>query len=134
MVSSPPPQGDHTHYLNLTDAVELGYGAYQTLRGWIKQGKLPAVKIGGRVKVLRSDLDALAAPTQPSHTFETVEAAVADRRNRSPTDRRAGPQAVGTVGRCVMNATAPGWTRHEIIDLADARLAHTRQATPAAQR
>ncbi len=77
MVSSPPPQGDHTHYLNLTDAVELGYGAYQTLRGWIKQGKLPAVKIGGRVKVLRSDLDALAVPTQPSHTFETVEAAVA---------------------------------------------------------
>ena len=23
--------------------VELGYGAYQTLRGWIKQGKLPDV-------------------------------------------------------------------------------------------
>lgn len=27
MVSSPPPQGDHTHYLNLTDAVELGTAA-----------------------------------------------------------------------------------------------------------
>lgn len=33
MVHSPPPQGDHTHYLNLTDAVELGYGHIVKLAG-----------------------------------------------------------------------------------------------------
>lgn len=38
MLYSPPPQGEHTHYLNLADAVELGYGTYQTLRSWISQG------------------------------------------------------------------------------------------------
>lgn len=42
-----------------------------------RRGTLPAVKIGGRVKVLRSDPDALAVPTQLSHTFETIESTVA---------------------------------------------------------
>lgn len=62
-------------YLNLTDAVELGYGAYQTLRNYIAIGKLPAVKIGGRIKVLRADLDALAVPKRPS-SFKDIESAV----------------------------------------------------------
>lgn len=72
---SPPPTSDLSHYLNLSEAVELGYGSYQTLRRYIADGRLPAVKIGGRVKVLRADLDALAVPKQPV-SFETVEAAV----------------------------------------------------------
>lgn len=72
---SPPPSSDFSHYLNLSEAVELGYGSYQTLRRYIADGRLPAVKIGGRVKVLRTDLDALAVPKQPV-SFETVEAAV----------------------------------------------------------
>lgn len=71
---SPPPSSDLTHYLNLTDAVELGFGAYQTLRRYIAQGKLPAVKVGGRIKVLRSDLNALAVPKRQP-TFEEVQAA-----------------------------------------------------------
>mgnify|MGYP000975492731 CR=1 FL=1 len=71
---SPPPSSDLTHYLNLTDAVELGFGAYQTLRRYIAQGKLPAVKVGGRIKVLRSDLNALAVPKRQP-TFEEVETA-----------------------------------------------------------
>lgn len=71
---SPPPSSDLTHYLNLTDAVELGFGAYQTLRRYIAQGKLPAVKVGGRIKVLRPDLDALAIPSGRL-TFEEIEAA-----------------------------------------------------------
>lgn len=72
---SPPPTSDLSHYLNLSDAVELGYGGYQTLRRYIADGRLPAVKIGGRVKVLRSDLDALAVPKRTA-SFETVESAV----------------------------------------------------------
>lgn len=31
----------------------------QTIRNWIDQGTLPAVRIGRRVRVLRSDLDEL---------------------------------------------------------------------------
>lgn len=72
---SPPPSSDLTHYVSLTEAVQLGYGAYQTLRSWIADGTLPAVKIGARVKVLRADLEALAVPTGPTR-FEDVEAAV----------------------------------------------------------
>lgn len=70
-----PPKSDLSHYVNLTEAVQLGYGAYQTLRRYITQGKLPAVKIGGRVKVLRADLDALAVP-KPTSSFESIESAV----------------------------------------------------------
>ncbi|MGO1225829.1 helix-turn-helix domain-containing protein [Brachybacterium paraconglomeratum] len=69
------PSSSGVHYLNLSDAVALGYGAYQTLRRYIADGRLPAVKIGGRVKVLRTDLDALAVPRRES-TFEDVVSAV----------------------------------------------------------
>ncbi|EHK85782.1 helix-turn-helix domain-containing protein [Rhodococcus pyridinivorans] len=72
---SPPPSSDLTHYVSLTEAVQLGYGAYQTLRSWISDGTLPAVKIGSRVKVLRADLDSLATPVRQS-SFEDVESAV----------------------------------------------------------
>ena len=73
---TPPPTSDQSHYLTLAESVALGYGAYQTLRGYIAAGKLPAVKIGGRVKILRADLDALAVPIRPAQV-EDVEAAVA---------------------------------------------------------
>lgn len=70
---SPPPSSDLTHYITLQEASKLGYGAYQTLRKYIADGRLPAVKIGARVKVLRSDLDALATPKHAS--FNDIETA-----------------------------------------------------------
>ncbi|WP_279064554.1 helix-turn-helix domain-containing protein [Dermabacter hominis] len=66
MAYSPP--STRTHYVTLQEAAAEGYGAYSTLRGWIRKGKLPAVKTGGRVKVLREDLDALAIPIGQSPT------------------------------------------------------------------
>lgn len=69
------PSSNGKHYLNLNEAVVLGYGAYQTLRRYISDGRLPAVKIGGRVKVLRSDLDALAKPAREADS-DKVESAV----------------------------------------------------------
>lgn len=72
---TPPPSSDLSHYVNLNEAVHLGYGAYQTLRKYIADGKLPAVKIGGRVKVLRADLDGLAVPKR-AVSFENIESAV----------------------------------------------------------
>ncbi len=70
-----PPASDLSHYLSLQEAATLGYGAYSTLHRWTRDGKLPSVKIGGRVKVLRADLDALATPKQPA-SFESIEDAV----------------------------------------------------------
>lgn len=61
-------------YLSLQDAVADGYGAYQTLRKYIADGRLPAVKIGSRIKVLRSDLEMLAIPKR-AMSFEEIEAA-----------------------------------------------------------
>lgn len=55
---------DQTRYLTLREATRLGYGSDTTLRRRIKQGTLPAVKIGSRLRVLRRDLDALARPVQ----------------------------------------------------------------------
>lgn len=67
-----PPTSKVTHYLTLSEAVELGYAAYSTLRSWIAKGKLPAYKTGTRVKLLRSDLDALVIPTG----IDPVDAAI----------------------------------------------------------
>ncbi len=74
-----PTQAPHLY--TLQEASDLGYGAYQTLRGYIRDGRLPAVKIGSRVKVRLEDLDALTTPA-PSNTtatpppFDELEAAV----------------------------------------------------------
>ena len=53
-------------YMSLREAVNDGYGSYSTLRAWVHQGKLPASRIGGRVKLLRSDLENLVQPITPS--------------------------------------------------------------------
>jgi excisionase family DNA binding protein len=37
----------------------------QTLRNWIDQGQLPAVRIGRRVRVRRADLDRILAQGRP---------------------------------------------------------------------
>lgn len=62
MTTLAPAQTAPSQYISLQDAVELGYGGYSTLRSWIADGRLPAVKIGGRVKLTIADLDALARP------------------------------------------------------------------------
>ena len=61
-------------YLTLQQAAAEGYAAYSTLRKYITDGRLPAVKVGSRVKVLRADLEALAVDVRPA-TFEEIEAA-----------------------------------------------------------
>ncbi|WP_040162062.1 helix-turn-helix domain-containing protein [Nigerium massiliense] len=62
-------------FLTLQEAVADGYAAYSTLRKYIAQGKLPAVKMGARIKVRRRDLDALLTPARP--TDDAVDVAIA---------------------------------------------------------
>lgn len=63
-------------YLNIHEAVALGYGAESTLRRWIRLGRLPAVKIGGRVKIRPADLEALARPVVCDSAHDDLDAAI----------------------------------------------------------
>lgn len=84
MGSYTPPVTDNTHYVTVQEATRLGYGADSTLRLWIRQGKLPAVKIGGRVKILRSDLDALAQPRRTQCAADEVDRAITQIVSQAP--------------------------------------------------
>lgn len=83
------PASSRTHYLTLQEAVAEGYGAYSTLRSWIAQGKLPASKTGSRVKVLRTDLDALAKPAGGDPVAAAIERLVASAPPLTPESRPA---------------------------------------------
>ena len=93
---TPPPSSSLDHYVTLQEAVSLGYGAYQTLRKWIADGRLPAVKLGSRVKVLRADLDALAVEVRPA-TFEDVEAAAERLATSAPPLTDAQVRRLGAI-------------------------------------
>ena len=54
---------DEHQLLTLSEAADLGYGGYSTLRKLIAENRLPAVRLGRRVKVRRADLEALTHPT-----------------------------------------------------------------------
>ena len=61
-------------FLTVADIAEILKLNPQTVRNWIDQGSLPALHVGRRVRVLRSDFDALLergrtggpAPSGPS--------------------------------------------------------------------
>lgn len=61
-------------YLTLQQGVAEGYAAYSTLRAYVSDGRLPAVRIGGRIKVRREDLDALATPARQERARDVVSA------------------------------------------------------------
>lgn len=69
-----PPTSDQSHYLS---PKRQPHSATAHTRGSTagRATGLPAIKIGGRVKVLRADLDALASPKQPA-PFESITDAV----------------------------------------------------------
>lgn len=80
MLTQPQALDTPLKYISLQEGVARGYAAYSTLRGDISDGRLPAVKIGGRVKVTVEDLEALAVrkPTKnPARVGDEVDAAVA---------------------------------------------------------
>ena len=54
-------------YLSVTDAAEATRTHPNTVWGWIRTGKLPAVRVAGRlVRIRRADLDALFTDYQES--------------------------------------------------------------------
>ena len=63
--------------VSVREASDLGYGAPSTLRGHIAAGRLPAVRVGGGLRIRRADLEAFAAPVRPRSTDAAIDAAVA---------------------------------------------------------
>jgi excisionase family DNA binding protein len=55
-----PPNVDD-EFLTVAEVAETLKLNQQTIRNWIDQGSLPALRVGRRVRVLRRDLDQLLA-------------------------------------------------------------------------
>jgi excisionase family DNA binding protein len=66
-------------FLTVAEVAEMLKLNQQTVRNWIDQGSLPAVRVGRRVRILRSDFDRL------------VEEGY--RSGGAQTDRASGPSA-----------------------------------------
>ena len=67
------PDWSQAEFVTVADVADLLKLNQQTIRNWIDAGTLPALRLGRRVRILRSDLDQLveqsytcsAAPAQP---------------------------------------------------------------------
>src|ERR1700727_3010046 len=67
------PANPEDDFLTVAEVAELLKLNQQTVRNWIDQGSLPALRVGRRVRMRRSDLDRLlesgsttSAPTGPN--------------------------------------------------------------------
>jgi len=68
------------YYLTVAEVAELLRLNQQTVRNWIDQGSLPALRVGRRVRIKRSDLDRLltegynaGAQTDPADAGPSAE-------------------------------------------------------------
>ncbi len=60
MAPSPVPRNEASdEFLTVADIARILKLNQQTVRNWIDQGKLPAIHIGRRVRIRRSDFDRL---------------------------------------------------------------------------
>ena len=67
----------HDKFLSLREAANLGYAGYSTLRKYIADGKLPAHRLGRRIRLRQSDLDALLVPAGNSEVDAAIQRLVA---------------------------------------------------------
>lgn len=51
------PNADPGEFLTVAEVAEMLKLNQQTVRNWIDQGSLPALRVGRRVRILRSDLE-----------------------------------------------------------------------------
>jgi excisionase family DNA binding protein len=71
-------------FLTVAEVAELLKLNQQTVRNWIDQGSLPAVRVGRRVRIRRADLDRLLADGYQGGS--------------APTARESGPSATDFWG------------------------------------
>lgn len=70
-------------FMTLQEAAASGIAAYSTLRSYVADGRLPAVRIAGKIRVRPEDLAVLATPIN-TRSFEDVEAGVAHLLEAAP--------------------------------------------------
>jgi excisionase family DNA binding protein len=58
-------------YLTVAEVAELLRLNQQTVRNWIDQGSLPALRVGRRVRIKRSDLDRLLTKNYSAGTADS---------------------------------------------------------------
>jgi excisionase family DNA binding protein len=72
MNMSPEPGNMEDSFLTVAEVAEMLKLNQQTVRNWIDQGSLPALRVGRRVRIRRSDLERLLEEgrTGPSPSSE----------------------------------------------------------------
>jgi excisionase family DNA binding protein len=58
-----------TEFMSVHDIAELFHVNEFTVRRHIRNGDLPAIKVGGRVRVRRADVEAFMKPIVPAQTL-----------------------------------------------------------------
>lgn len=58
------PDWSHEEFLTVAEVAERLKITQQSVRNWVADGKLPALRVGRRVRVLRSDFDRLIATSE----------------------------------------------------------------------
>lgn len=76
VLDAPIPATD-VQWLHLDEAAVYCRTSYSTLRQWIRQGRIPATKVGRRVKIRKSDLEALMTAPVVDPVEAHIEALVA---------------------------------------------------------
>ncbi len=93
-------------FLTVAEVAEMLKLNQQTIRNWIDQGSMPALRVGRRVRIKRSDLDRLLADAYSGSTtlgprirVRVRKGSGAGRRSAWPSRRRRGVEAPATEPR-----------------------------------
>ena len=81
-------------YLTVAEVAEILKLNQQTVRNWIDQGSLPALRVGRRVRIKRSDFDRILEESYSP--------------GAAPTGRRSGPSADDFWGGESVGLAEPG--------------------------
>ena len=69
---------DNDSFLTVAEVAELLKLNQQTVRNWIDQGSLPAVRVGRRVRIRRTDLEQVLAEGETARASEPVSQSAED--------------------------------------------------------
>ena len=89
-------------YLTVAEAAALLRVAPSTVRRWIRQGDVPAYRLGRRrVAIRRDDLATLIAPVQPGMTWISDEAEIEALKTRklTPEEKQRALEAIARAQR-----------------------------------
>jgi|GEM_PF-1578664 len=101
---SEPPES----FLTVAEVAEILKLNQQTVRNWIDQGSLPALRIGRRVRIKRSDFERILAESYSGGT--------------TPVGSRGGHSAEGFWGGEPVGLAEPSGAASEVLEPGEAEL------------